>query len=360
FVVALPEITIGNTTATQNTIAAANPSFAPFEIILLTGIVISTMLFLWKLYKIRQLKRKGKIEILDNITIVHLPKSTEAFSFAEAIFLGEQISIHSKEQIVRHEQVHIKQKHYADLLYFELLRILFWFNPLIYIFQKRTATLHEYIADAETVSVSDKKEYYQNLLSEVFQTRNISFINTFFNHSLIKKRIVMLQKSKSKKSQLVKYLLLFPLMAAMLCVSSCEQRETETQQKADEVIQKTEAVENLPIAVIDEVPIYPGCENLTTNEERKQCMSEKISNHVVENFNAEIGKKLELEGRVRISLQFKIDKEGSIVDVMARAPHYKLEEEAKRVINLLPQMQPGKQEGKEVGVLYALPIIFEL
>lgn len=404
FVVALPEITIGNTTATQNTIAATNPSFALFEIILLTGIALSTMLFLWKLYKIRQLKRKGKTEISENITIIHLPKSTEAFSFAGAIYIGEHLSIHAKEQIIQHEQVHIKQKHYADLLYFELLRILFWFNPLIYIFQKRTATLHEYIADAETVSLSDKKEYYQNLLSEVFQTQNISFINTFFNHSLIKKRIVMLHKSKSKKSQLVKYALLLPVLAGMLFYTSCTQ-EIETPSKESSVTQKIEelkmALENnesgltvsesnelyelvknaplkgvdernaislfnqgeldaLPFAVIDQVPVYPGCENLATNEERKNCMAENINNLVIENFNKDIFDEWGIKGRARITVQFKIDTQGNVVDIFSRAPNNFLQEEAKRVISLIPKMQPGKQDGKDVSVLYSVPIVFEI
>ena len=404
FTVALPEITIGNTTATQNTIAASNPLFALFEIILLTGIAISTILFLWKLYKIIQLKRKGKTEILNNTTLIHLPNSTDAFSFVNLIFLGENLDQTAKKHIITHELVHIKQKHYIDLLYFEMLRIVFWFNPLVYIFQKRTATLHEYIADAETVSQSDKKTYYQNLLTEVFQTQNISFINTFFNHSLIKKRIVMLHKSKSKKPQLVKYTLLLPVLAGMIFYTSCTQ-EIETPSKESSVTQKIEelkmALENneggltqeehnelvklarqtplkgydqndalnlfnkgeldaLPFAVIDQVPIYPGCESLSTNEERRDCMSKNIANLLSNNFNSEMANNLGLTGRNRISVQFKIDKEGNVVDIFSRAPHASLEEESKRIVNLLPKMQPGMQEGKPVAVTYSLPIIFEV
>lgn len=360
FTVALPEITIGNTTATQNTIAASNPLFALFEIILLTGIAISTILFLWKLYKIIQLKRKGKREMLNNTTLIHLPNSTDAFSFVNLIFLGENLDQTAKKHIITHELVHIKQKHYIDLLYFEMLRIVFWFNPLVYIFQKRTATLHEYIADAETVSQSDKKTYYQNLLTEVFQTQNISFINTFFNHSLIKKRIVMLHKSKSKKPQLVKYAFLLPVITCMLFVSSCEQSEKETQQNAEEVIEQKLEKESIPFGLIAQAPIYPGCESLGTNEEQKKCLSEKIDQLIRENFDTSIGKENGLSGRNRVTIQFKIDNEGNVVDIFSRAPHPSLEEESKRVVNLLPKMQPGMQEGKPVAVTYSLPIIFEV
>src|SRR5690606_41816182 len=67
-----------------------------------------------------------------------------------------------------------------------ILRIIFWFNPLIYIYQSRIAELHEFIADTHTVK-TNQKEHYQHLLEEVFKTESISFINQFFNHSLIKK-----------------------------------------------------------------------------------------------------------------------------------------------------------------------------
>src|SRR5690606_4159597 len=101
-----------------------------------------------------------------------------------------------------------------------------------------------------------------------------------------KKRIVMLQKSKSKKLQLVKYLFLLPVMAAMLCVTSCEQTEPQTPQQYEEEAPDKQTMKSYPVAVIEQVPVYPGCENLTTNEEHKQCLSEKITQHVVENFNS--------------------------------------------------------------------------
>ena len=79
-----------------------------------------------------------------------------------------------------HELVHIREKHSLDLLYFELLRILCWFNPLVYIYQKRISEVHEYIADAIIVKGKNKSDYYEKLLAEVFQTQQFSFTNQFF------------------------------------------------------------------------------------------------------------------------------------------------------------------------------------
>ncbi len=115
----------------------------------------------------------------------------------------------------------------------------------------------------------------------------------------------------------------------------------------------------VPYVLIEDVPVFPGCENVSKNE-RRTCMSDKISKHVQKKFNVGLAENLGLIGKQRISVMFKIDKNGNIVGVQSRAPHQKLEEEAARVINLLPKMQPGKQRGEAVTVKYSLPIIFQV
>ena len=383
FLVVLPEVVLGSTTnAIKSNSIGSFPSFSVIEIIVFAGMVFSLLLFLWKWSQILQLKQKGKIKKMGQISMVSIADSTVVFSFINTIYIGEAISETAKKQILIHELTHIKQKHFIDLLYFEVLRILFWFNPLIYIFQNRIAELHEYIADAEAFAVTENKDYYQQILSQVFQTQKITFINTFFNHSLIKKRIVMLQKSKSKNVHLVKFALLLPVVALMLTFSSYSQEKKPSATSVESiptppnppnppmpsappasVTQSMEIQEDMsvPFAVIDQVPIYPGCENLADNEARKNCFSEKISALVIENFNTKVVKKgMNLEAKQRIAIQFKIDQKGNVVDVMARAAHPSLIEEAKRVIHLVPKMQPGKQKGKEVGVMYSLPIVFEI
>ena len=110
---------------------------------------------------------------------------------------------------------------------------------------------------------------------------------------------------------------------------------------------------------VENVPIFPGCEK-GNNAKRSKCMSEKISKFVQKRFNTKLAGNLGLSGRQRISVIFKIDKLGDVGGVRARAPLPKLEDEAIRVINLLPKMKPGMQLGKAVIVPYSLPIIFEV
>ncbi len=220
-VVVYPEY-LWNTNATEVVLTA--PVAESFEVpwksvVLFGGMALALMIFLYKLYQIQQLKQKGEVRYLPHFTRVIIQNSEVAFSFFKSIFLGDKVVSKDHESIIQHELVHIKQGHSYDLVFFELLRIANWFNPLVYIYQNRISELHEFIADAQ-VAKTHKKEQYQLLLSQVFQTQHISFINPFFKTSLIKKRIVMLQKSKSKKIFQLKYLVLVPLVLGMLIYTS--------------------------------------------------------------------------------------------------------------------------------------------
>ena len=163
-----------------------------------------------------------------------------------------------------------------------------------------------------------------------------------------------------------------PAAPEIIEVVEDEQEVEETVIESTEANQDTKIVEvqaveveeveediEVPFAVIENVPIFPGCEG-GNNDAKKKCMSDKIADFVNKKFNTELASDLGLSGRQRINVIFKIDKTGSIVGVRARAPHPGLEKEAARVINLLPKMKPGKQRGKPVTVPYSLPIVFQV
>ena len=143
-------------------------------------------------------------------------------------------------------------------------------------------------------------------------------------------------------------------------------KSTETQ--PDEIVdvkdiievEKEEEIKDYSFTMVEEAPVYPGCENLATNEDRRECMSRKVNELVNRRFDTNIGSELGLSGIHRIYVQFKIEPDGSITVIGARGPHPRLEEEAIRVAKSLPEMQPGRQGGKAVGVLYSLPIIFKV
>ena len=120
--------------------------------------------------------------------------------------------------------------------------------------------------------------------------------------------------------------------------------------KRDEIEIVTET-EEVSFMAIDKAPTFPGCE-----PGDKDCFSKMVQKHFSSNFDANMPKTLGLKpGRKRVFIAFKIDKEGNIVDVKARAPHKKIEEEVIKVMNLLPKVTPGEQEGKAVAVKYSIP-----
>ena len=371
----------------------------------LAGIVCTLAILL---RKYQEVNRYFRFRRKDDQRIITIPNSDAAFTFLNTIFLGENMDAETRRHILAHEKVHVSQRHGLDLLFFELLRILFWFNPIIYGYQHCISELHEYIADAQAVRQTEPISYYNQLLNTAFGSQKISFINTFFNQSFIKKRIIMLQKN-SKTTAKWKYLLLIPVLAGMLTYVGCStdkssddnQPQTLEQQIADlqaTIDAKGELTENekkgivdlathslnkaisseanisikvddysdneevtdVPFAVIEEVPTYPGCEDLADNEAKKSCMSLKLTDFVSKNFSTDLGKKLGITGINKVYVQFKIDRNGDVQFMRSRGPHPALEKEAERVVNLLPHMAPGKQNGQPVGVLYALPIVFQV
>ncbi|WP_100614130.1 energy transducer TonB [Confluentibacter citreus] len=141
-------------------------------------------------------------------------------------------------------------------------------------------------------------------------------------------------------------------------IQSTETSQTEKIVEVQQIVmEQVEEETEVPFAVIENVPTFPGCEKGDNNAKRK-CMSEKIQEFVGKKFNTDLASDLGLSGRQRITVMFKIDKTGAVTGVQSRAPHPGLEKEAARVINLLPKMLPGKQRGKAVTVPYSLPIVF--
>jgi protein TonB len=134
-----------------------------------------------------------------------------------------------------------------------------------------------------------------------------------------------------------------------------DENEAVEIEEIEEVVEEEAVAEDVPFAIIEDAPVYPGCKG--SKAQKKQCLQDKIKKHVNRKYNTGLAGDLGLDpGKKKVYVQFKIDKTGAITDVRARGPHARLEKEAKRVVNLLPKMIPGKQRGRAVGVKYTLPI----
>lgn len=225
FLIVLPEIVLSPQKVIEKTIEQAQleTSFNYLSILFWIGVVVFSIVFLLKLITVFRLIIKNEKQKQHNVTLVLLSKTSKAFSFFNYIFIGKAIEKEQKEKIIQHELVHSQQRHTLDLLFFEFLKIVMWFNPMIYLYQKRITLVHEYISD-EVISTNETKEsYINNLLSSIFDVENIGFVNQFYKQSLIKKRIKMIMKTQSKKINQLKYLLLIPVLGSMLFYVACSE-----------------------------------------------------------------------------------------------------------------------------------------
>lgn len=184
----------------------------------LGAIVLTAVLFI-RLYQLVKLTKATKTLVDDKYKLVSIEGSNTAFSFFNYLFIGTKTQ--ANNIIIRHELVHIRQKHSADIVFLELIKIISWFNPLIYLLQISLKTIHEYIADEQTAAQeSDAISYSSFLVSNAYGLNGSSLAHSFFNYNLLKKRIIMLNQKRSGKLARLKYLVAVPISAGLLCAST--------------------------------------------------------------------------------------------------------------------------------------------
>ncbi|HET9745006.1 MAG TPA: M56 family metallopeptidase [Chitinophagaceae bacterium] len=188
--------------------------FVAFTVMMIAGILfirfaISYLSFL-------NIRRKAKLISKDGVRIYQVDDDIIPFSFGNSIFINSHLHTESElQEIVRHEFVHVRQKHTIDILWAEMLCIINWYNPFAWLLRRSMRQNLEFIADNTVTSNGIDKKQYQYLLLKVIGNREFS-IATQFNFSSLKKRIAMMNKSKSAKRQLGRFLFLVPVLAIIL------------------------------------------------------------------------------------------------------------------------------------------------
>ena len=136
-------------------------------------------------------------------------------------------------------------------------------------------------------------------------------------------------------------------------------QDTEIADIEDVVVAKDDIPEEIPFILIENAPVFPGCENEKDEKTKRACFQEQMLKHIRKNFRyPEIAQEMGLEGRV--SVIFTVQTDGSIGNIRLRGPHESLEKEAARIISKLPKLTPGKQRGTAVKVPYSIPITIKL
>ncbi|ROI05502.1 MULTISPECIES: M56 family metallopeptidase [unclassified Chryseobacterium] len=154
---------------------------------------------LYGIFKIQQFKKQFRKESFDGINFYRTDLTEAPFSYFKNLFWKNTITLHSDigKQILKHEMVHIEQKHSFDKIFIEVITSVFWFNPFFHIIKKEINLIHEYLADKKAVKHSDTKAFAQMLLASHFSGTQLPATSPFLSSNL-KKRLKMLQKPKTK------------------------------------------------------------------------------------------------------------------------------------------------------------------
>ncbi|MBC5842453.1 M56 family metallopeptidase [Flavobacterium sp. F-380] len=181
------------------------------------GVFLFTSKFLFDFYFLHKTLKNKIAKRRANFKFIDTNENIAPFSFFNTIVYNSSLySPIELENILEHEKVHSEQHHTADVLFSRLFCILFWFNPIVWLYKKAMVQNLEFIADKEALKkIADKKTYQLTLLKITTQENCVAITNHFYQ-SLIKKRIIMLNKNQSKKINSWKYALVLPALVAFV------------------------------------------------------------------------------------------------------------------------------------------------
>ena len=389
-------------------------------IVYLIGVVVTALLFLFKMGKLLVMIIRSPKCKMDGYTMVFTHKEHGPYSFFRyAFFPDEQVD----PTIVRHELSHIAHHHSWDILMVELMKIFQWFNPFIYLYKRELQSLHEYIADEDVMATGADKRNYMMLILQQCTAVDFSDMSNNFSLILTKKRIKMITKHEKAKGLWWKLLATLPVLAILLIVNTkVAAQEDDSKTKADMGINSLtvyyyekygeecpyttstitepdgsyydikvddETIEdgtmrtavtftkldkdgNPEATHLNQIP-FTQAESVSMktpdNDSIFQIVevmpefpggSDAMMKYLSENIKyPEEAKDKGISGRVFLS--FVIEKDGAVSDVKVAKGIGKLcDDEAVRVVKAMPKWKPGLMKGKPVRVSYMLPIFFKL
>jgi hypothetical protein len=354
-----------------------------------------------------------------NSKLVLLKEKILPHTFLDTIFINET-DYHNRRieaELYTHELIHVTQKHTLDILFIEILKILFWFSPIFIFYKKAIQLNHEFLADEKVVKSYNNVPFYQNLLLSVANANSSYYLASNLNYSITKKRLIMMTKTTSASRSILKKLVLIPLFTSIVFLSCAKKVEKEESAKSSTEIKTpssgmdkyfeettfrikdengttivnkkfneltTEEKENVPPPPppvkaptsqqqINELknaigPKYVDI-NIHDNKIGKAYTTTEVSEKpnfpggmdafykfVGENYKiSPEAAEIKLKGKVYVT--FMVEKDGSLSELtILRDIGYGTGEEAIRVLKLCPKWIPGKVNNIPVKTLYSLPI----
>jgi beta-lactamase regulating signal transducer with metallopeptidase domain len=314
------------------------------NIIYLVVALLLMVRFVMNLYSFYKKTKNNSRQFLNDTNIVLIEEPVLPHSFWKFVFINKEELETGKIplELIAHEKAHLQQKHTLDILFIEVLQIVFWFNPLIILFKKSIKLNHEFLADESVNEQFESVTEYQKLLLNFVSHKNTVSLASNLNYLITKKRLIMMTKKESRFKIMFKVLIVSLVCILSLFVFSAETNAQKVKDKSDYDIMISKCINKS----IEKQPEYPGG-------------IEEFYKLIGMNFKvpAEASKK-KLEGKAII--EFMVERDGSLSEFkIVKDLGYGIGNEAIRTIKLSPKWIPGTIDGKPARVLYTLPITIQ-
>lgn len=285
--------------------------------------------------------KSGQRTQVDGIKTVVLDDDRQSFSFGNTVVIGRK-DLGENPAVFLHEAIHVKKCHALDLLFFRLIQIIWWWNPLVWIIRTELGLLHEYEADEGVLESGVDAGQYQMLLVRKAVGDDRFVLASGFQYSKLKNRINMMLRPHSAGGLRWSYLLVIPFIAivAYAC-NPVKSSGPESEGITDDT--------TYPEQAVDVKPTFNGGDA----DEFSKWFNKRL-------LYPESAHDLGIQGKVLLS--FTVDTDGSVIDAkVLRGAHPVLDAEALRVIESCKEKwTPGMMGGKPVRVKYIFPVIFQL
>ncbi|GHT37218.1 cell envelope biogenesis protein TonB [Bacteroidia bacterium] len=328
----------------------------------LTVVAALLLRFVMQLGSILWLAFRSKRVVIEDTNVYVLANPAGPFSFFNLIFLHP--ASHSEkevEEILAHESTHASQMHSIDVIISELICIVCWINPFVWLLKREVRHNLEYLADNRVLqSGFDSQSYQYHLLGLAHNHQAAANLYNGFNVLHLKNRIRMMNKKRSRAIGRTKYLMFIPLTALLMLLSNlaacsvgekAEKAEESPNPEVAEAPGVTAEAQNQPdngvFTVVDEMPKYPGGDGALL-----KFIADSIKYPAEAQENG-------IQGRV--VAYFIVNQDGSISNpTLLKGVEPSLDEEALRIIKSMPKWTPGKIKGEPVRVKYTIPVTFRL
>lgn len=325
------------------TAKSQRPFLLWWEILLIiyaAGLLIQGLQLIGHIRSIKEViwYKRHNTRFKDNHFVVQTDGTLPTFAFFNYLFWDNTLTLNEFEskQILEHEKAHIREGHSYDIILIEILKAIFWFNPLIYLYKGLLEEAHEYAADRAVARQSSSSEYSRVLVRVVFQKMGLD-LASHFNRNKVLKRVKMLERGKHESW--VKYLLPLPIAALLFFVFSFNPIISDSQIKIGEIEQEQHIGAQLQASPIG------GFENW--------------NNYMKETIQyPELAVQANIEGEVQVS--FTVNKRGKLENLyFDKGLGYNTEKAIIFALERSSLWNPAIANGEKVDSRITVPISFK-